>query len=174
MDAKKLSQIDEALGYDRKINAMVFDIEKKRVARYPDEPFDSQIDADIETTTKDNVNALRVILDNKSANLSLMLSPGMNLQSAEFANSSKELYQVETVVQGYNNIVAPSASNKNQMFIQRTLNMLHELLKQVGAIRKGLIKLINQLAHWIATIDANMINIVVFHFVRCIEVLATF
>ena len=52
--------------------------------------------------------------------------------------------------------------------------MLHELLKQVGAIRKGLIKLINQLVHWIATADVNMINIVVFHFVRSIEVLATF
>ena len=73
----------------------------------------------------------------------------MNLQSAEFVNSSKELYQVETVVQGYNKIVAPLASNKNQMFRQTTLNMLHELLKQVGAIRKGLIKLINQLVHWI-------------------------
>ena len=65
-----------------------------------------------------------------------MLSPGMNLQSAEFVNSSKELYQVETVVQGYNLIVAPLASNKNQMFRHTTLNMLHELLKQVGAIRK--------------------------------------
>ena len=90
MDAIRLRQIDEALSYDRNINAMVFDIEKKRVARYPDEPMDSQIDADIKTTTKDNVNALRVILDNKYANLSTMLSPGMNLQSAEFANSSKK------------------------------------------------------------------------------------
>ena len=102
MDAIRLRQINEALGYDRNINAMVFDMENKRVARYPDEPLDSQIDADIETTTKADVNVLRVILDNKHANLSTMLSPGMNLQSAEFANSLKELYQVETVVQGYN------------------------------------------------------------------------
>ena len=77
-------------------------------------------------------------------------------------------------MQGYNLIEAPLASNKNHMFRQTTLNMLHELLKQVGAIRKGLIKLINQLVHWIATIYANMINIVVFNFVRSIEVLATF
>ena len=76
---------------------------------------------------------------------------------------------METVVQGYNKIVAPFASNKNHMFIQRTLNILHELLKQVGAIRKGLIKLINQLVYWIATADFNMINIVVFHFVRSIR-----
>ena len=37
MDAIRLRQIDEVLGYDKKINAMVFGIEKKRVARYPDE-----------------------------------------------------------------------------------------------------------------------------------------
>ena len=58
---------------------MVFDIEKKRVARYPDEPLDSQIDADIETTTKEDVNALRVILDNKHANLSTMQKPWYEL-----------------------------------------------------------------------------------------------
>jgi len=40
MNAIISRQINEALGYDRNINAMVFDIEKKRVARYPDEPID--------------------------------------------------------------------------------------------------------------------------------------
>ena len=65
MDAIRLRQINEALGYKRNIVAMVFDIEQKRVARYPDEPLDSQIDADIETTTKEDVNALRIILHNK-------------------------------------------------------------------------------------------------------------
>ena len=52
MDAIRLGQVDESLGYDRNINAMVFDIEQNRVARYPDAPLDSQIDADIDTTTK--------------------------------------------------------------------------------------------------------------------------
>ena len=33
MDAIRLRQIDEALGYDKRINAMVFDMEKKRVAQ---------------------------------------------------------------------------------------------------------------------------------------------
>ena len=37
MDAIRLRQIDEVLGYDKKINAMVFGIDKKREARYPDE-----------------------------------------------------------------------------------------------------------------------------------------
>ena len=87
MGAIRLKQINEALGYHWHINAMVFEIEKKRVARYPDEPLGSQIDADIETTTKADVNALRTMLNNKYANLSIMLSPGMNLQSAKSGNS---------------------------------------------------------------------------------------
>ena len=52
MDAIRLRQIDEMLGYDKKINTMVFGIEKKRVARDPDERPDSQYDADTETTMK--------------------------------------------------------------------------------------------------------------------------
>ena len=46
MDAIRLRQIDEVLGYDKRINTMVFGIEKKRVARYPDERPESQYDAD--------------------------------------------------------------------------------------------------------------------------------
>ena len=107
---------------------------------------------------------LRVILDDRYALSSTMLSPGMNLQSSELVNSSQYLYQVETVVQGYNRIVAPLASNKNHMFRQTTLNMLRELLKQGGAIRIGLNKLINQLAHWIHAVDANSSAMVEFHF----------
>ena len=174
MDAIRLRQISEALGYKRNIVAMVFDIEQKRVARYPDEPLDSQIDADIETTTKEDVNALRITLHNKYAKLSIMLSTGRNLQFAEFVKSSTGLYQVDKVVQGYNNIVSPFASNKNQMFRQTTLNMLHELLKQVGAIRQGLIKLISQLVHWINRVGAHSSAIVDFHVERRIEVLANF
>ncbi len=33
MDAIRLRQIDEALGYDKHMNTMVFDMEKKRVAQ---------------------------------------------------------------------------------------------------------------------------------------------
>ena len=81
MGATRLRQIDEALGYDKKINTMVFGIEKKRVARYPDRRPDSQYDADTETTTKENINARRVILDNKYANLSIMQRPGISIIS---------------------------------------------------------------------------------------------
>ena len=33
MDSIRLRQIDEALGYDKQMNAMVFNMEKKRVAQ---------------------------------------------------------------------------------------------------------------------------------------------
>ena len=89
MGAIRLRQINEALGYDKNINAMVFGIEEKRTARYPDEVPDYQIDAHIEATTKDDVNALRVILDDRYALASTMLSPGMHLQSSEFVNASQ-------------------------------------------------------------------------------------
>ena len=54
MDAIRLRQINEALGYDRSMNAMVFNIEKKRVARYPDEEVipESQITEEMADTAK--------------------------------------------------------------------------------------------------------------------------
>jgi len=35
MDSIRLSQINEALNYDKNINAMVFNLEKKRTAQFP-------------------------------------------------------------------------------------------------------------------------------------------
>ena len=52
MDAIRLRQIDEVLGYDNKINKLVLGIEQKRATRYPDERIESQYDADAETTMK--------------------------------------------------------------------------------------------------------------------------
>ena len=97
MDATRLRQINEALGYDRNINARVFKIDKKKVTRYPDEPLDSQIDADMETATKEDVNALRANLDNKYAILSVMLRPGISILSDQCSNAAREAFQIETV-----------------------------------------------------------------------------
>ena len=36
MDAIRSKQISEALNYDRNLNAMVFNLEKKRVGAFPD------------------------------------------------------------------------------------------------------------------------------------------
>ena len=154
MDAIRLRQIDEVLGYDKRINTMVFGIEKKRVARYPDERPESQYDADAETTMKDNINALRVLLDNRYANVSIMQRPGISIISDQFSNASKEVFQVETVVQSYNTAVAPLASNQNMMFRQTTSNHMRELLDTLGALVKGLTSLANHMAETIDCVYA--------------------
>ena len=52
MDSIRLRQINEDLGYDRNMHAIVFSIEKKRVARNPDADVvpGSQADEEMETT----------------------------------------------------------------------------------------------------------------------------
>ena len=37
MDSIRLSQVNEVLNYDKNINAMVFNLEKKRTAMFPDD-----------------------------------------------------------------------------------------------------------------------------------------
>ena len=69
MDSIKLSQINEALNYDKNINAMVFNLEKKRTAMFPDAeviPY-SQIGEETMTSTKEGANSLKVLLDAKIA-----------------------------------------------------------------------------------------------------------
>ena len=166
MDAIRLRQIDEVLGYDKKINTMVSGIEKKRVASYPDERPDSQYDADTETTMKENINALRVLLDNRYANLSIMQRPDISIISDQFSNASKEVFQIETVVQSYNTAVAPLASNQNMMFRQTTSNQMRELLNILGAPIKALTSLTNHMAE---RINGAGTPTHIFYFVICIE-----
>ena len=62
MDSIRLSQVNEALNYDKNINAMVFNLEKKRTAMFPDAevlPY-SQIGEETMTTTKEGANSLKV------------------------------------------------------------------------------------------------------------------
>ena len=64
MDSIRLSQVNEALNYDKNINAMVFNLEKKRTAMFPDAevlPY-SQIGEETMTTTKEGANSLKVLL----------------------------------------------------------------------------------------------------------------
>ena len=86
---------------------------------------------------KENINALRVLLDNRYANLSIMQRPDISIISDQFSNASKEVFQIETVVQSYNTAVAPLASNQNMMFRQTTSNQMRELLNILGALIKS-------------------------------------
>ena len=171
MDATRLRQINEGLGYDRNINARVFKNRQKKVTRYPDEPLDSQIDADMETATKEDVNALRVNLDNKYAILSVMLRPGISILSDQCSNAAREAFQIETVAQSCNKAIAPLASSKNQMFRQTTSHQLHELLNRIGMLRQGLIQLTHQMEE---KKDGAGTHAHAFYVVRCIESLPAF
>ena len=83
MDSIKESQINEALNYDKNMNAMVFNLEKKRTAANPDPDviLYSQVNAEALTATKAAVDQLRVLLDSKRASLSLIMCPGSRIES---------------------------------------------------------------------------------------------
>ena len=68
MDSIRSKQIDEVLNYDKNANAMVFNLEKKRTAMYPDPPKipESQIDAQVMTSINNVVQSMRVLLDRKT------------------------------------------------------------------------------------------------------------
>ena len=88
MDSIRLSQINEALNYDKNINSMVLNLEKKRVAMSPDPivvPY-SQVNAEALTATRAALDQLRVLLDSKRASLSLMIRPGSRVISQDFAH----------------------------------------------------------------------------------------
>ena len=54
-------------------------------------------------------------------NISIMQRPGISILSDQFSNASKEVFQIETVVQSYNTAVAPLALNENMMFRQNDI-----------------------------------------------------
>ena len=95
---------------------------------------------------KENINAVRVIGDNRYAELSTMQRPGIIIIYYQLSNASREVFQVETVVQSYNTAVAPLASNQHMMFRQTTSNHMRELLHIRGALIKGLTSLTNHMA----------------------------
>ena len=109
MGALRLRQIDEALGYDKHMNTMVFDMEKKRVAQKMREmPRDdyAMIDAQNMMDVNDAANALQLMLDGKLGNLSVMARSGRSVDSAQFGYAAKDVWEVEDVVSKYNEISA--------------------------------------------------------------------
>ncbi|MFM7984121.1 MAG: hypothetical protein ACKPKO_32830, partial [Candidatus Fonsibacter sp.] len=120
---------------------------------------------------KYNIHALRVILDEWCANISIMQRPGISIISDHVANASQAVFQVETVVQSCNTAVAPLASNQNMMFKQTTANHMRELLHTLGALIKGLTLLANLLEEGI---DGAGTPVHIFYFVGCVESLAAF
>ena len=144
MDSIRLSQINEALNYDKNINAMVFNLEKKRTAMFPDAevlPY-SQIGEETMTTTKEGANSLKVLLDAKLATVAqLNRSVGID---AGYASAADDIGQVQPVVQAYNQVVAPFISTQlTQQTKDAILTELRYLLDRLGALEKGLRGVLN-------------------------------
>ena len=98
MDAIRSRQIDEALGNDNRINTMVFDVEKKRVAQKAREmPQDeyAMIGAQKIMDVADAANSLRLMLDGKICNLSVIAHPGISVDSEQFARAAQDVWQVD-------------------------------------------------------------------------------
>ncbi len=89
-----LKQIDEALGYDKHMKAIVFNVEKKSVApRIREMPRDdyAMIDAQRMMDVKDAANALLLMLDSKLGNVSLMAHHGARVDNKQFGYAAKDV-----------------------------------------------------------------------------------
>jgi hypothetical protein len=111
MDAIRLKQIEEVMGYDNHINTMVFDMERKRVSHTirerPEDEY-AMIDAQKMMDVNDATNALQLMLDGKLGNLSVMARNSTSVDSAQFGYAAKDVWEVEDVVSKYNELSGPS------------------------------------------------------------------
>ena len=113
MDAIRLRQIEEVMGYDKHVNVMVMDMERKRVSQtIREKPEDTYalIDSQKMLDVIDATNQLRLMLDGKLASLSVILRPSANVGGEQFAGAAQDVWQVEAVVSKYNEISAPFVS----------------------------------------------------------------
>ena len=139
MDSIRLSQVKEALNYDKNINAMVFNLEKKRTAMFSDAevlPY-SQVGEETMTTTKEGTNSLKVLLDAKIAAVA-QLNRHVGID-AGYASATDDIGQVQPVVQAYNQVVAPFISTQlTQQTKDAILTELRYLLERLGTLERGL------------------------------------
>jgi len=180
MDAIRLRQIDEALGYDKHMNAMVFNMEKKRVAQkireMPEDDY-ALIDAQKMMDANDAVNATQSMLDGKLGQLSILTHHGVRIDSQQFVSAAKDVWDVESVVSKYNAISAPFMSANGATALQQNiLRRAQELLRPVGAIKSGLNSVINSITRMARDGDDSdpLMPTVTFYFVRLIEALAAY
>ena len=178
MDAIRLRQIEEVMGYDKHINVMVMDMERKRVSQtIREKPEDTYalIDSQKMLDVIDATNSLRLMLDGKLASLSAILRPSANVD----AGAAQDVWQVEAVVSKYNEISAPFVSANGATSLQQNImRQALELLKPIGAIKTGAHKVLNGIVSMIGARrsgpDDPLFPTLTFYFVRLAETLATY
>jgi hypothetical protein len=164
------------MGYDRHINAMVVDMERKRVSQTIREKPEDQyalIDKQKMLEVIDATNALRLMLDGKLASLSAILRPSKNFD----VGAAQDVWEVEAVVSKYNEISALFVSAGGATALQQNiLRRAQELLRPVGAIKNGVNNVINSITRMVRDRDDSdpLMPTVTFYFVRLIEALAAY
>ena len=152
MDSIRLSQLNEALNYDKNINSMVFNLEKKRVAMSPDPVVvpDSQVNAETLTAARAALDQLRVLHDRTHASLSLVIRPGSRIETQESAHGASDVGQVELFGQLYNQysqvVGLCSVGNLTQQTKGLIMQSVQQIQKPVAGTKAGLWKVLGELS----------------------------
>ncbi|MFM7988422.1 MAG: hypothetical protein ACKPKO_54830, partial [Candidatus Fonsibacter sp.] len=121
------------------------------------------------------------MLDGKLASLSVISRPSANVDGEHFAKAAQDVWQVEAVVSKYNEISAPCVSANGATSLQQNITrQTLELLKPVGAIKKGVNSVLNGIVSMIGERgdpddpDDPLFPTLTFYLVRLAETLATY
>ena len=150
MDSIRRNQINEVLDYDRNMNAMVFNIEKKNVGLYTENvmPY-SQITAEVFDVVKSNINQLIVILEKKKSEIHTYTHINYADDQQPGGAGAKRLLgenagMVEDVMRLYNSAVEPyitfkiTETTKSQILQELRKRIMPILTYLVNEYRKNL------------------------------------
>ena len=145
MDSIRLGQINEVLNYDKNINAMVFNLEKKRTATFPDEevlPY-SQIAEEMQTNIQQGSNTLKVMLDSKIASVA-QLNRAVGVDSG-YSSAFADISAIQPVIQAYSQVVTPYSSPRlTQQTKDAILTQTRSLMDRLGRLDGGLTRFLGE------------------------------
>ena len=128
--------------------------------------------------TNDAANAMQLMLDAKFGNLSLMAHHGVDIDSAQFGYTARDVWEAEAVVSKCNEISAPLMfANGATSLQQHILRQAHELLRLVVAIKSGVNRVVNSITRMIGDRDADtdaLTPTLTFYFAWLVETLAAY
>ena len=139
MGSIRLGQINEVLNYDKNIKAMVFNLEKKRTATFPDEevlPY-SQIAEEMDTNIQQGSNTLKVMLESKIASVA-QLSKAVGVDSGS-PSAFAYISAIQPTIQAHNQVVTPYNSPQlTEQTEDAILTQTPSLMDRLGRLDNGL------------------------------------
>ena len=141
MNDLRRRQIEEVLDYDKNINAMVFNIQKKNVGLTTESllPY-TQLNAEVNESVSTSINQLFVLLERKKSEIHTYLQHNYAIVGMKKA-SVQELGNIEEVMRLYNTAVEPYLGMKTSL-TQTTKN---QLLSSIRKIMPQVSYLVNRL-----------------------------